>query len=112
MPSFLNRIAKPSKSPIVSVGTGKKLPRDTTPYLGSLVKSLPDLLGESADSPYALMRPPQLWKIHPLIVQDPFVYTHVSGFVLCDNQALSCVYRIMQNLSPFKPSTRLLTMPN
>ena len=24
------------------------------------------------------MQPPQLWKIHPLIVQDPFMYTHVS----------------------------------
>lgn len=45
-----------------------------------MVKSLPGLLSELADSPYALMKPPQLWKIHPLIVQDPFMYTHVRFF--------------------------------
>ena len=45
-----------------------------------MIKSLPNLLSKFADTPYDSMQPPQLWKIHPLIVQDPFMYTHVSGF--------------------------------
>ena len=82
------------------------------PYLGSTVESLPDLLSKFAELPYALMQPPQLWKIHPLIVQDPFMYTHVSGFAArCRIEALNCLYRIMQSLSPFGLSTRLRTIP-
>lgn len=110
-PSFLNRTIKPSKAPIISVGAGGKVSRDTVPYLGSAVKSLPDLLEESADSPYASMQPPQLWKIHPLIIQDPFMYTHVSCFARCCDQTLNWVFRTMQSSSPFRPSMRLHVTP-
>lgn len=110
MPSFLSRIANPSKAPIISVGAGKKIPRDSAPYLGSTVKSLPELLGKLADIPYALMKPPQVWKIHPLVVQDPFMYTHVSGFIQCYGQTLNRLYRIMQNSFPLGLQSRLRIM--
>lgn len=82
--NFLGRTSKNSRAFIISVGTGKKISRDSAPYLGSTIKSLPNLLSKLADTPYASMQPPQLWKIHPLIVQDPFMYTHNHAeFVSC-----------------------------